>query len=208
MLVIGRAFYLQGEQKKAAEMLRNTLIERYLCKKGNAMLFRTEDGRPMLTIPGADISTTHSHGLVMVALSIPYTLVSLQKKELPEGIGIEEYPENFHRVGIDAELLTDEDCEKYRKIAERWFCTDEKAYLESIQPEALYREAFFRMWTQKESVCKLTGEGISAIRDVNTLALPEGMTVRNRLLRTQNGVYVCAFCGETACHADRLAKGL
>lgn len=208
MLVIGRAFYLQGEQKKAAEMLRCALIERYLGKTGDAVLFRAENGRPMLTIPRADISTTHSHGLVMAALSIPDALVSLQKKELPEGIEIEEYPESFCRVGIDTELLTDEDCKKYRKIAARWFYADEQDLLAAIEQETLYRETFFRVWTQKESICKLTGKGISAIRDVNTLALPEEMTVRSRLLRTQNGVYVCTFCGEEACAAESLTNDL
>lgn len=199
MLVIGKVFCPQGEQRSAAEMLRNTLIERYLGEEGNTVLFRADDGRPMLTIPRADISTTHSHGLIMVALSIPDVLVSLQETDLPDGIQIEEYSENFRRVGIDAELLTEEDCEKYRKIAGRWFCADEQAYLDTIQSEALYRENFFRIWTQKESICKLTGKGISAIRAVNTLALPEGMTIRTRLLTTQNGVYICTFCGETAC---------
>lgn len=201
MLVIGRAFYPQGEQKKAAEELRRALIERYMGEMGDAVLFRTENGRPMLTIPGADISTTHSHGLVMVALSIPDVLVPL-KKELPEGIEIEEYPESFCRVGIDAELLSDEDCEKYRKIAARWFCADEQELLAAIEQESLYRETFFRIWTQKESVCKLTGKGIPAIREVNTLALPKEITVRSRLLATENGVYVCTLCGETGYRTD------
>lgn len=202
MLVIGRAFYPQGEQKKAAEELRHALIERYLGREGNAVLFRAENGRPMLTIPGADISTTHSHGLVMVVLSVPDRFDALQKKELPEGIEIEEYPESFCRVGIDAELLSDEDCKKYRKIAARWFCTDEQDLLAAIEQENLYRETFFRIWTQKESICKMTGKGISAIRDVDALALPEEMTVRSRLLTTQNGDYICTFCGETDCHTD------
>ena len=202
MLLIGRAFYPQGEQKKAAEELRCVLIERYLGKTEDAVLLRAENGRPMLAIPGADISTTHSHGLVMVALSVPDRFDALQKKELPEGIEIEEYPESFCRVGIDAELLSDEDCKKYRKIAARWFCTDEKDLLAAIEQENLYRETFFRIWTQKESICKMTGKGISAIRDVDTLALSEEITVRSRLLTTQNGDYICTFCGETDCHTD------
>lgn len=59
------------------------------------------------------------------------------------------------RVGCDIEKVT-----KYREgIAERFFCKREVEYLNSLDGQQK-TEAFYRIWTMKESYMKMTGEGM------------------------------------------------
>ncbi|MDL2227711.1 4'-phosphopantetheinyl transferase superfamily protein [Odoribacter sp. OttesenSCG-928-L07] len=61
------------------------------------------------------------------------------------------------KCGIDIESV-----KNYRKeIAKRFFHKTEFEYLESINDTKKQAEEFYRIWTVKEAVLKLTGKGIS-----------------------------------------------
>ena len=61
-------------------------------------------------------------------------------------------------VGCDAEEIK----AAPEGVATRFFSDGEKQYLKKFAGEA-YDEAFFRLWTMKESYAKMTGEGISQL---------------------------------------------
>lgn len=58
-------------------------------------------------------------------------------------------------VGCDVEKIS----KFHEKVADRFFCESEKKYLSRVSEEAR-TEAFFRLWTMKESYIKMTGEGM------------------------------------------------
>ena len=58
-------------------------------------------------------------------------------------------------IGCDVEQVK----KAPRQVAKHFFCESEIAYIE-MQESRLQDEAFFRIWTMKESYMKMTGEGI------------------------------------------------
>ena len=62
---------------------------------------------------------------------------------------------SYKAVGCDIERIK----EAPLKVAERFFCNEEVQYLNSVE-EGMKTEAFFRLWTIKESYIKMTGKGL------------------------------------------------
>ena len=60
------------------------------------------------------------------------------------------------KVGCDIEKIA----EMRERVAERFFCESEVAYLHSLGKDKKAEE-FYRLWTMKESYTKMTGEGLS-----------------------------------------------
>ena len=62
-------------------------------------------------------------------------------------------------IGLDVQKVTGAD---WKKLAERFFAEEEQKELEKLceTSEELGRKEFFRLWCQKESYGKLTGEGV------------------------------------------------
>ena len=58
-------------------------------------------------------------------------------------------------VGCDVEMIR----EAPKKVANRFFAEQEKAYLQACSTKQ-YDEEFYRLWTMKESYVKFTGEGM------------------------------------------------
>ena len=87
-----------------------------------------------------------------------------------------------HPVGVDIEKRRREP----RRVAQCYFSEGEKRML---QQDA---SAFWRIWTGKEALCKLTGEGIAALRRCDTSALPE----RVRLTTEHYEEYVISLAEE------------
>lgn len=83
-----------------------------------------ENGKP--EAKGICFNLSHSHNIVVCAVS-----------EKPVGCDVEK-----------------EESTAKEKIAERFFCETEIAYLKKE------KDAFFRFWTMKESYVKMTGEGL------------------------------------------------
>lgn len=100
-------------------------------------------------------------------------------------LGIADNP-----IGVDIQEIK----ELKAKLADRFFHADEKAYLEEIlhgcgdYNKDIYKQAFFRIWSLKESYVKYTGQGLGQGLDT--------FSVLDRLENSKiinDGQYVSAF---------------
>ena len=96
-------------------------------------------------------------------------------------------------LGADLELISSRRSEaRLNAIAERFFTPDES---ELVRSEG--KEAFYRIWTQKESFLKLSGAGLSRIRAASVLSLPERFHTTSFTVRQGESVFSAAVCFES-----------
>ena len=67
-------------------------------------------------------------------------------------------------VGVDVERLR----KPPLRVAQRYFTEEEQKLLQEDDSQ------FWRIWTGKEALCKLSGEGIAGLKRADTLAPPAG----------------------------------
>ena len=142
---------LKRAQKKRDSELQNastcalSLVADKLGKQALSSLSYEESGRPFLDSIDADISISHSKTLVAIAIS--------DKKS--------------SRVGVDVEEKTFSP-EEMKKIARRFFSTDEQRILSESQDES---KTFLEIWTKKEAL-KKRHESLSLISFDTAAPLP------------------------------------
>lgn len=98
----------------------------------------TDMGKPMLST--AAISITHTKACVFCAVS-----------------------DDLAPIGLDAEDLDGRlDADRRAAMAARWFSADEQKLASADA------ESFYRVWTRKEAVVKMSGVGLCGVREINT----------------------------------------
>lgn len=178
------------EHEKAVE-LRNRLLMYFFGVFDPAQyVFHEEKGRPCLKIEGADISVSHSSGAVAVALSLPEGK-SVKKESIPDLIRLDFYDVASTRIGIDLESVDGKTAERCKKLADRRFTSGEQTKVNSAADPV---DAFVRLWTQKESLCKLSGEGISGLKDADTENLPDGVQMLSQRIELGGKQYYFSLC--------------
>ena len=95
-------------------------------------------------------------------------------------------------VGVDVEKMNSS--RDVRGIADRFFSCDEIKYLEERDYSI---EAFYKIWTAKESIAKLKGEALSDIlKGLNVLKVSEEYKLAHFRLCYNEETYVICACGE------------
>lgn len=144
----------------AYRLLEIALARENICLASEEMAYG-ENGRPYLK-NRADIhfSMSHSGERVMCAVSLG-------------------------EVGCDVEKIKSPNL----KVAKRFFHAEEYEYLLSLNTEEERRQAFFRLWTMKESVIKMTGQGMKMPLSKMLIRLGDGES-KTRLIGEFEKVYV------------------
>lgn len=75
-------------------------------------------------------------------------------------------------AGCDVEAVK----EANMRVSERYFCPEERRFIEAGVTKAEQNQRFFRIWTLKESVMKVTGEGARMALDSFCIHMGEKVT--------------------------------
>ena len=121
---------------------------------------RTDNSKPYFKSSALQFSLSHSGRLSVAALC--------------------ERP-----VGIDVELL--DKSRNNEKLIGRFFSEEEKEILYSSADSSL---SFYSIWTKKEALTKISGDGLSGIKEKNSISCFS----HQYLLRLQTETYVMSVC--------------
>ena len=127
----------------AAHALLRTVLSRYdpRTRPADWTFVSSPTGKPLLGCAGAPLvfNLSHTHGLVACAVALPPL-----------------------EIGVDVERRRDEG--DLMSLAERFFAPEEAAVLRVAALEQ-QRIRFIETWTLKESIVKVSGDGLSAPLD-------------------------------------------
>lgn len=190
MIVVGWTTCDRSQEHQEALRIRDALLSHYLrVSDPSRIVRRTERGRPCLTVSGADFSVSHSDGTVVVAVSLPDGRPETEYR--PDGFRVCSLELPACRIGIDAESLDGKSAERCERIAERFFTAAERQMVKTAPKPT---EAFVRLWTQKESLCKMTGTGLAGLQRADTQTLPDGVTVLSRRCEWEGKACYVSLC--------------
>ncbi len=199
MIIIGykKCENTPASRHNEAIKLRDTLISAYL-NAPDDYISLSEKGRPMLKIKGADISVSHCEDIVMVGLSISFDCERKKESALKfeqENTFIKVLETNAQSIGVDIEAVQyDKDIGRYKRIVERCFSKGEKEILNTITDKDKYITEFLKMWTAKESICKMSGVGLSGIRSTDTTKNKNDYTLINDKITLHSKEYIFTIC--------------
>lgn len=133
---------------------------------------RLPHGRPVLRSGEVCFSVSHSQNAVCCAVVCDRPRFS---PRADEDILLLSFscPENFD-VGVDIELIRPIDLEMRQKIARRFFSPRERKYVNDDI------DRFFEIYTAKESLCKLSGLGLSGFASADSFA--KALTRHSRIV--------------------------
>ena len=139
-------------------------------------LCKNERGKPFFADFPLEVSVSHSDALVCCAfaekgdfteksLSVECGAFAEDSAPAEDAVSAKSSPSSFF-LGLDAQLVPSE--EKHyslRQIAEKLFKNDAfYAELSGISSPKEFCDAFTLLWTKKESLVKMTGEGLGGIK--------------------------------------------
>ena len=114
-------------------------------------------GKPYIKGADFDFSDSHTEGAVAVAVC-----GAGEKRD-----GMLCFDVNCEKIGVDIECaLRDISTASVKRIVKRCFTDKERDYV-YVNAEGV-KERFLRLWTQKESIAKATGEGLAGISRADT----------------------------------------
>ena len=157
MIYIG--FKISGESQKEMhecgvslrEYMLSSLFEEYSADD----IEITSHGKPILKSGYAGFSVSHSCGAVCCAVNTGN--IDCREKADTDWIILESGDDVD--IGVDIEPVFRD--VKWEKLAQRFFTKQEKAY-------ALDKQRFIEIFTKKESLCKLSGNGIADMKNADT----------------------------------------
>lgn len=128
------------------------ILARYLRRPAASLVFEVgPHGKPRLCGAGPSFNLSHAGGIALIAVTACVDV----------GVDVEQIAAG--RATVD--------------IARRFFSPAEQKALDAV-PEAERTEAFYRIWSRKEAVIKMLGEGLACPLDsFDVTANPEAATL-------------------------------
>ncbi len=156
-----------------------------------------QNGKPFIKDSGISFSVSHSLGCVACALSAP-TIGSVNIPSLPDivtenGVYLVDSDDTVCEVGFDVELHDSvRGKSRLDAIAKRYFSTDEASQVINSEDKI---SRFYKLWTEKESIIKCNGEGLSAISNTDMFKIRNiGVNVRHFKMEYAGRVYSASIC--------------
>ena len=97
-----------------------------------------------------------------------------------------------YNIGADCQIINISDAQNCRKIAERFYSSEENQALSALDG-ADYIDKFFKIWTMKEAYIKYTGKGLA--EGLTTFSVYSPGDVYFKRVRTRLPVYIYLCCG-------------
>ena len=153
-----------------------TVLSRYLFVKPNEIKFEYEKfGKPFVK-SDIEFNLSHSQNTCILAVS-------------------------DIKVGIDCEFMENKD---FDKISQRFFSEEEYNIISQTKNIELKKELFYKSWCLRESMAKMTGEGLSnllsqdLVFDVNKMQIkkPSCYNLAFESLLTTDKNYCAVLCSE------------
>ena len=154
-----------------------TVLSRYLFLKPNQVKFEYgQFGKPFVK-SDVEFNLSHSQNTCIIAVS------------------------NI-KVGIDCEFMANKD---FDKLSKRFFSKEEHYFISETKEIELKKELFYRSWCMRESMAKMTGEGLSKtlqnelIFNLNSMRIIKPTSCQNlnfkSLFLTEKNMYA-VLCSE------------
>ncbi len=181
----------------AAVRLRNSLLAGCCgITDPDGMISLTPKGRPVIDSDGVDISVSHSLCAVMAGICFDRGT----RFRTPDGSDdplVRQFEMDAVRIGVDVEEIgTPDRHDRYKKIAERYFLPREREYLKKIKDVKIFTDEFFRIWTVKESVCKMTGDGLAGLTSADSFSGGGKRFIHSEKLFFGGKAYYASVCAE------------
>lgn len=177
-------------QRTVVKKIFNELFLKYL-KVNDAYdtIIKDCNGKPYINGIENAFSISHSRGMCAVALCIDSFANKSSEDELI-------FDGGFINVGVDVQIVPDL-CKNnvYMKIAEKYFSAQEVSYLSNINSPENFITSFIKLWTVKESYCKMKGLGLKFIRQA-VLDDKKCLDVHSCDICLGENNYFISFCAE------------
>ena len=196
MIIIGFDTTGACDQHKTWKKLLTKIVTEY-AGQPTPEIRKDDNGKPRAD--GVCFSVSHSSEIVMCAAFVGKAYGSFPEISAGERIDLGNGELFFHipcrscfEIGADVEVISKKrDTSRLISIAERYFTPDEIAFVRNGG-----KNAFYRIWTEKESFLKLNGAGLRDIRCADTRSLPSCFSMTSFTLLCRNEVYSASVCCE------------
>ena len=151
-----------ASQRAVVKNIFNELFCEYLnVKDAYDKIIKDCNGKPYINGISNAFSISHAKGMCAVALSVDTLVKSNSENELI-------FEGDYINVGLDVQIVPDFSKKNvYMKIAEKHFSPQEISDLTNINSNECFILSFIKLWTVKESFCKMKGLGLSFIRQAD-----------------------------------------
>lgn len=181
-------------QREVAKSLRNDLLESlFSIKISDEDIRVSKHGKPFLRGYDIDFSVTHSAGIC--AFAVCFVGDKISNVILSDKNTIVVF-EDYSRVGVDIELVKKENkYDNYKKIASKYFSAGEIDEINKLSAEAYVKE-FTKIWTIKESICKMEGIGLNYLKKADSIEYKKNCRIDSIVINVGTKTYFLSFCAQ------------
>ena len=177
-----------------AASIRDYLIRKYIRPYGEFEFSRRELGKPYIVNSDITYSLSHTNGCIACAFCVDKVMCDVPI--LPDVVcesGVYCIPSPHPcEIGLDIEVCdTSRTKERMDAIASRYYSEGEQARLSEVTDKFF---EFYSIWTEKESYVKCTGDGMRAIKSVDTANLPLDTMIYKFSLNNGCNVFAASVC--------------